>query len=253
MTETFLEKLDKVIAKHSMLDSKFYQAWNKGELPLSAIKEYAKQRYAFEVAFPTYVSAVHARCGNNFNARRMLLENLMDEELWPVHRIGVLTLSLSSRHNMPWHQELWLQFTSGLGIPAKKVFSAELFPETLSLLETFKTLTRNEDYRVGLAALYAYESQEPLVSKTKRVGLENHYEIRDHRALETFSVHESADIEHSYREKVALEASCLTPKHQTDAIYSAETASAAWRLFLGSDIFCNMLIVSNQKAQEVQA
>ena len=234
MAGTFLEELDEVIAKNSMLDSPFYQAWRPGELTRAAIREYAKQRYAFEVAFPTYVSAVHSRCGNDFIARRMILENLMSEELWPEHHNQFLPISL---HVMPWHQELWLRFTDGLGIARSEVFSTELLPEILSLIETFRTLTNSEDYRVGLAALYAYESQEPLVARTKRAGLENHYGIRDPRALETFSVHESADIEHNGREKIALVRSCLTPKQQADAISSAETASAAWRVFLDSDVF----------------
>jgi len=235
MERTFLKELDEVIAKNSMLESKFYQAWNKGELPLAAIKEYAKQRYAFEAAFPTYVSAVHARCGNDFNARRMLLENLMSEEMRPEHPINQI-LPLSSRR-MPWHLELWLRFTDGLGIASDEVVSVKLFPETLNLLKTFETLAHNEDYRVGLAALYAYESQEPQVAKIKREGLENHYGIRSTCTLETFLIHESADIDHSYREGVALETSCLTPKKQADAIKSAETASAALTSFLNSDIF----------------
>ena len=56
----------------------------------------------------------------------------------------------------------------------------------------------------GLAALYAYESQIPEVSKTKREGLAAFYGIADEDATRFFSVHEEADVWHRQVEREAL-------------------------------------------------
>lgn len=219
--EEFLQTLDAVIAKYSMLNSRFYQAWNKGQLSSFAISEYAKQRVPFEKMFATWVSAVHSRCGDDFTARRLLLENLIAEEMGPDDNLF-----------NPWHYELWLQFGDGCGIARDEMTSCELLPETVSLTETFKDLTCNRDYRIGIAALYAYESQEHEVAKTKSEGLQKHYGISDSRTLETFTVHQIADVEHSMNEAAALAASCMTYKQQQNVLHAAETAAAALLKFL---------------------
>ena len=41
MKEEFVKELDNAIAKHALLDNPFYQMWNKGELPMDALKEYS--------------------------------------------------------------------------------------------------------------------------------------------------------------------------------------------------------------------
>ena len=145
--------MEKTIRKFSMLDHPFYQLWNRGELPLETITEYAKQYYAQVKAFPTYVSGVHARC-EDMECRQILLENLIEEE-----------------HGDDNHPELWLRFADGLGLNRDEVKNQKLLKETEESVETMKNLTQDKNYLKGLAALYAYESQIPEVSKTKREGL----------------------------------------------------------------------------------
>ena len=79
MTQQFSETLDAIIDERSLLKHPFYQAWNAGTLPLESLREYAKQYFHFEAAFPTFLSAIHARMEPGA-ARQAVLENLWDEE-----------------------------------------------------------------------------------------------------------------------------------------------------------------------------
>ena len=73
------DRIDEIIRNKSLLTHPFYQAWNKGELPLDSLREYAAQYYHFELAYPTFLSGLHHRCSDP-TVRRLLLDNLWDEE-----------------------------------------------------------------------------------------------------------------------------------------------------------------------------
>ena len=65
----FIATLDGIISEKSLLKHPFYQAWTAGTLPMEKLREYAKQYFHFEAAFPTFLSAIHAHCeldGLNF-------------------------------------------------------------------------------------------------------------------------------------------------------------------------------------------
>jgi pyrroloquinoline-quinone synthase len=73
----------------------------------------------------------------------------------------------------------------------------------------------------GLAALYAYESQIPEVSKTKREGLAAFYGIVDEEATRFFSVHEEVDVWHRQVEREALGRVADTPQAREKALAAA--------------------------------
>ena len=104
---------------------------------------------------------------------------------------------------------------------------------TRSVIETFTELT-NRSVASGLSALYAYESQQPEVSKRKMKGLCELYGVVSSEALEYFSTHATADVEHREGERKAL-ARCLESGVSEDEIYdSASTAlDAYWKLLDG--------------------
>jgi|TARA_B100000315_G_scaffold120298_1_gene110196 pyrroloquinoline-quinone synthase len=208
--------MEKTIRKFSMLDHPFYQLWNRGELPLETITEYAKQYYAQVKAFPTYVSGVHARC-EDMECRQILLENLIEEE-----------------HGDDNHPELWLRFADGLGLNRDEVKNQKLLKETEESVETMKNLTQDKNYLKGLAALYAYESQIPEVSKTKREGLKKFYNIEDDRVVSFFSVHEKADLIHRQVEQDILKNQCTSKESQQEVLQSAgDAAKALWNFLNG--------------------
>ncbi|MCI0451938.1 MAG: CADD family putative folate metabolism protein [Candidatus Latescibacteria bacterium] len=210
----FLKRLDETIASRALLTHPFYQLWNEGALSLEALREYAKQYYAHVRVFPRYVSAAHSAC-DDIRVRQLLLENLVDEDQGDKN-----------------HPELWMRFADGLGVDRDAVRRAPLLAKTRESVETMTRLTRSDDFRDGLAALYAYESQVPLVARTKREGLAKFYALEDARAVEFFTVHEEADIEHSRVERELLVEQCRTEEEQTRAIAVADQAAGALWHFL---------------------
>jgi pyrroloquinoline-quinone synthase len=212
----FESNLLEAIMEYSMLKHPFYVAWTEGRLSQSVLGEYAKQYYAHVRAFPTYVSAVHSRC-DDLQIRQELLENLIEEE--------------RGEDN---HPELWMRFAEGLGVAREDVSNAKLLPSTEESVARLKSLTASEDYRDGLAALYAYESQIPDVARTKREGLRTFYGIEDERAVSFFRVHEGIDVLHQQIEKKALSEKCMNDDEQRRAIEVAkESAKALWSFLDG--------------------
>jgi pyrroloquinoline-quinone synthase len=212
----FLQRLDETIARRALLSHPFYQKWNEGALSRETLREYAKQYYAHVRFFPRYVSAAHAAC-DDIRVRQLLLENLTDED--------------GGANN---HPELWMRFADGLGIARDAVRSADPLPKTRESVATMVRLTRSEDFRDGLAALYAYESQVPAVARTKREGLARFYALDDARSVEFFTVHEQADIVHSQVERDLLVEYCRTQSEQDRAVAAAdEAASALWHFLDG--------------------
>ena len=202
-----LETIDSQIAAKHLLTHPFYLAWTRGELSKDALADYTRQYYHHVAAFPTYLSAVHARCEDQAT-RKQLLSNLIDEEA-----------------GAPNHPELWLQFADGLGVTKEDVQTAEKWTETRNLIETFRDVCSG-DTADGIAALYAYESQIPAVAESKIAGLRKYYGFTDPKHDEYFSVHIEADREHSAAERTML-AGFLTDKNR-------ETVSAAVERVLGA-------------------
>lgn len=210
----FLERLDAVIAERHMLYHPFYQLWNEGALTLPILRQYAKEYYLHVHAFPTYVSATHARC-HELSIRQMLLENLMEEE-----------------HGPDNHPELWLRFAEALGVSREEVFRHRYLPQTRLAVELLRELAFRLHPAEGLAALYAYESQVPEVAAVKLEGLRRYYGITSERDLAFFTVHLHADEVHRTVVREALAHLCATTEAQERAIDAAREAADALNLLL---------------------
>lgn len=173
------------VATRRLLDHPFYNAWSKGELSREALQTYAAQYYHWVMAFPTWLSATHANAAD-LELRQEILENLIDEERGPEN-----------------HPELWLRFCDALGLDRAAVKQVELLPETAQAIAAMRAVSREMPPAASLAALYAYESQQPEVMKTKREGLRDLYKLTS--GHEYFEVHETLDVEHSAGEAAMIE------------------------------------------------
>jgi pyrroloquinoline-quinone synthase len=101
-------------------------------------------------------------------------------------------------------------------------------------VEKLKSITRSDDFRLGVAALYAYESQIPEVAKTKRAGLKEFYGIDDARATSFFAVHESADLVHRQTEMKVLGDKCDTAETRDAVVQAAgRAAESLWEFLSG--------------------
>src|SRR4029077_6715380 len=144
-----LDQIDNDIAEKHLLKHPFYLAWVRGELSKEALTDYAKQYYHHVAAFPTYLSAVHAKCDDQ-PTRKQILSNLIDEEA-----------------GSPNHPELWTHFANALGVDDLDLANAGKQLETENLIETFRSVCSSGSTTDGLAALYAYESQIPAICESK--------------------------------------------------------------------------------------
>ena len=217
--EQFIKELERVLEEKSILKHPFYQKWNEGKLTLGELQEYAKQYYHFVKHFPMFVSSVHSYCEDK-NIRKMLVENIADED---GYKTGISD-----------HPELWVNFAKSLGVSENEAESVEVVDEVKKSIDGFYSLCRNNDYRVGLAALYGYEKQIPEVSSVKIEGLKKFYNIENEKDIEFFSVHHEADIYHSKAELDAIMASCKSEEDQKKILDTVEkSAGLYWQMLDG--------------------
>ena len=211
----YLDQIDNDIAEKHLLKHPFYLAWTRGELSKEALADYARQYYHHVAAFPTYLSAVHAKCEDQ-GTRKQLLSNLIDEE-----------------GGSPNHPELWLKFAEGLGVSGVNKPSAEKWPETKNLIDTFRSVCANGSTAEGLAALYAYEGQIPGICESKIDGLRKHYGFTDPEHYRYFTVHIDADREHAAAERKML--SAYIDNHNFESIKASvnRILDALWEMLSG--------------------
>ena len=211
----YLDEIDNDIAAKHLLKHPFYLAWTRGELSREALADYAGQYYHHVAAFPTYLSAAHAKCEDQ-NARKQLLANLIDEEAGP-----------------PNHPELWLKFAEGLSVSDVEARNTTKEPETKNLIDAFRLVCGNRSTAEALAALYAYESQIPAVCQSKIEGLKNHYGFSNPEHYQYFTVHIEADREHSATERKLL--SGYVNKQNLESVKASvnRVLDALWEMLSG--------------------
>jgi pyrroloquinoline-quinone synthase len=210
-----LQAIDEKIESRSLLLHPFYQSWQKGELTIEALRDYARQYYHHVAAFPTYLSAVHAHT-DDLGTRRRILANLIDEEA-----------------GNPNHPELWLDFAESLGVAPDEARQVERWPETNALISRFRQICGDRSTAEGIAALYAYESQIPRVAESKISGLASHYGINDEAGLAYFKVHIEADREHSAVERELLQSQVNGDNAEAAGVAVDETLEALWEMLSG--------------------
>ena len=132
------DRLDESIARWNLLDSKFYQAWSAGTLPVDALRTYAAEYGAFISLIPRG---------------------------WESH--GDTTTAAVERE----HLGMWSGFARALGTEV----GAAKTPGVQQLCETAGRLF--DEKATSLGALYAFEAQQPATSRSKLEGLREHYNI----------------------------------------------------------------------------
>ncbi len=134
----FKQALDSKISKYNLLDHPFYQAWSAGELPVEALKCYAREYGAFISTLPKG------------------WDTLNDPE----------TVEEETEHI-----DMWADFADGLNT---EVSEAQI-PQVKTLLETAENLFSQSETALG--ALYAFEAQQPETAKSKLTGLKEFYQL----------------------------------------------------------------------------
>ena len=214
-------RIDKKIKERSILKHPFYQDWQNGKLTLPMLQKYAKQYYKHVASFSQYLSAVHSKM-DNFSDRKLILQNLMDEE-----------------NGEKYHIELWLKFCEALGLTREETEKTIALKETNEFVNHFKFITSQKSIAEGVAALYAYESQIPKVSEEKIKGLVNFYDINNEQGLEYFKVHIQTDVEHSKAERELITKYAKDEETQRKVLDVVnQTLDAYWSMLSGVYKLC---------------
>jgi len=211
-----VQALDARIASKHLLNHTFYQRWTCGTLTREELRDYAGQYFHYAMAFPTFISAMHAQT-EDIATRQMLLENLIEEERGSEN-----------------HPELWLRFCESLGLDRDEVKAGAPNDATRTLIATMKSLAREGALHEGLASLYAYESQIPAVAKAKIEGLAQNYGISAERDVAFFSVHMEADVHHSQTSRELLRNLCSSETKTEQAEVATQRTLDALYGFLDS-------------------
>jgi pyrroloquinoline-quinone synthase len=150
--QTFIQHLDRAVAQHSLLGHPFYVAWSMGELPVEALRDYARE-------YGTFIATI--------------------SDGWRAARLQAVA-EVEEHHTHVWETS----FAASLGT---SISQAEV-PQVNDLLALCGEMFSDEVTALG--ALYAFESQQPLTAQTKLKGLEEHYTQLPAASGEYFRLHE---------------------------------------------------------------
>lgn len=200
---TIWDRIEKAREGWDVLQHPFYLRWSAGELSREELADYSGQyRHATE--------AIARLAGQ-------AAEAAPEPERAELQRHAVEEAD---------HVVLWDGFVSSVG----GQIGAEPNPETRTCVAEW---TAEGDMLTSLVRLYAIESGQPAISKTKREGLATHYGIGDGGGNAYFRVHERLDVEHA---EAGRELICrhLEGADEGALVEAAESAFRAnWRLLDG--------------------
>ncbi len=201
MNNGIWERIESSRERWDVLKHPFYQRWSAGELSADELARYSGQyRHAVE-AIATMSESVADAMPEREDLRRHAAEE-----------IG--------------HLRLWDGFLDEVGGDA----TDEPTPETAACTRTW---TANGDTLETLARLYAVESGQPPISRTKREGLLERYGFDDGAGTAYFRIHETRDVEHATEARELIEE--LASEEDDDRIAAAAESAfrANWRLLDG--------------------
>jgi pyrroloquinoline-quinone synthase len=187
-----------------LLDHPFYRRWERGEVSMDELADYAGQYRHFEAYLPEFLSELAGQLPDG-TAKDLVNANLADELGDPIA-----------------HVELFGRFAEAVGASDDLATRA-----TTALLEAYQGLL-TEGPIAALAGFCAYESQASEVSRSKAAGLRLHYGMDD-TAVSFWEHHAQVDEQHSNWARFALEEIAGDPEHVERAM---RTGADAWWGFL---------------------
>jgi pyrroloquinoline-quinone synthase len=200
---TIWQRIEDARKDCNVLEHPFYLRWTRGELTRAELAEYAGQyRHATEAIARLSAQAAEAAP----EAERDELRRHASDEAD--------------------HVALWDGFVEAVGGDA----AAEANPQTSECVSTWAA---DDGLLPSLVRLYAIESGQPEISRTKRVGLAENYGIGDGDGNAYFRVHERLDVEHAEAGRELIERH-LEGADEDALVRAAESALRAnWRLLDG--------------------
>src|SRR5439155_24306471 len=162
----FVQELSELVAKRHSKDHPLIGMIERGELSREQLLGFAVQFYQlFPKVFPKPIAALYARCPDDADIEKHLLENLLEE--------GTGQVSGSASH-----RDLYIQSGIAIGLSRLLLDSAEPLPETSALLNQREVLFSERPWVEGMAA-QGYALEGTAAERMQRIvrGLRQHYQI----------------------------------------------------------------------------
>jgi len=170
-----VRNLDAEIEKNSLLKHSFYKMWSDGKLTRGHLAGYSQEYFQLVKAVPELVESIGVFVKDASTKR--VVYGIMEEEME--------------------HVELWAKFAAALGVSKKALMAYYGTPKTRAALSKLRSVT-DESLCQGAAAMYAIESEQPKISRTKLAGLKAFYGMSgDEDGTVYFREHEVADVRHA--------------------------------------------------------
>jgi len=201
VSKTVWDRIEQSRGRFNVLQHPFYERWSRGELTLDELGRYSGQyRHAVEA-----IATISADAAAALPERPEVAEHAAEESA---------------------HVRLWDGFVAAVGGSS----DAPATPETEECVDAW---TSADGRLATLARLYAIESGQPEISRTKREGLAAFYGIECGAGDAYFRVHESRDAEHAGEARRLIE-ELAGPADEDEIVAAAESAMRAnWRLLDG--------------------
>jgi pyrroloquinoline-quinone synthase len=159
----------------NVLEHPFYTRWSSGDLTREELSWYAGE-YRHAVVALAEATAATARAAEPA-VRAQIVEHAAEEA---------------------GHIELWDAFARAVDADLEREPTGET-------AECAAAWTAAGDALEGLVVLYAIESAQPAIARTKLDGLVEHYGLGEGRATEYFAVHAERDHEHAAQSRELIE------------------------------------------------
>lgn len=201
----FWSRVGEVQTRFNVLDHSLYQRWSAGELTMNDLSVYASE-YRHAVVALADMSA-HAASASGDDAVSAQLAAHAGEEAA--------------------HVSLWDGFATAVGADLDR----DPTPETLACVGAWSDSSR--DLAGDLISLYAIESAQPEISRTKAAGLRDFYGLKTGSATAYFDLHAQRDVEHAEQARELLN-QLVTDDNADSLVNEAERVLRAnWTLLDG--------------------
>lgn len=204
MSETVWDRIEAARQRHDVLQHPFYRRWTAGELSAAELADYSGQYRHAVVA----VAELSERLAADLPERPELREHAREERE---------------------HVAVWDGFAAAVGGDVE----AAPAPETTECVEVWG---ERDGTLAALGRLYAIESSQPEIARTKLDGLARHYGVDSPMGTRYFTIHRGRDVEHAAEGREVLEGMIASAADEDAVVDAAERAfEANWRLLDGVD------------------
>ena len=195
------DRIERSRQRWDVLRHPFYRRWSEGSLTAEELARYSGQyRHAVEA-----IATLSERAADELPERPELRGHAAEERA---------------------HVRLWDGFVEAAGGNAGDAPNAET-------QECVRAWTAADDVATELVRLYAIESGQPEISRTKREGLLDRYGYADDAGTAYFRIHETRDVEHAAEVRELIEALDAEPDGDRLAAAAESAFRANWRLLDG--------------------